>query len=76
MDQTPTSNADEEEGQDTAPSETSAEKDQPETETAPEEGGPVYLLEELSELDDADVVKIGLTALIVLHRRATGVDNE
>ena len=70
MEKMPTSSVDEAGGQDTAPSKRSVKKTQPETATEQPEG-PVYLLDELSKLPDLDLVKIGLSALAVLHQRAT-----
>ena len=73
-----TSSADEEESQDTVLSEKSASQPLPEntetpilpenTETPKDQ--PLYLIEELEQLPDLDLVKIGLAAMAVLHRRA------
>ena len=73
MDQTQTSTADEEVGQDTAPSEKSAKQTQPDTKTETEE---VYLIDEMTKLPDSDLIKIGLAAMAILHQRSDPSSNQ
>ena len=65
----PTSNVVEEERQDSAPSETSAKTDQPETET-PKEEAP-NLAEIMQGMSDYELVQVGLCVMALLHQRAT-----
>ena len=69
MTKTHTSNVDEVESQDTAPSEKSAKQTPPE-----KTDEQVYLVEEMDKLPDLDLVKIGLAAMAILHQRATAYD--
>ena len=68
MAKTHTSTADEGERTATAPSDESAKKTPPETTEASEDR--LYLIEELEQLPDYDLVKIGLAIMAVLYRRA------
>ena len=70
MDQMPTSNVDEEVAPDIAPSEKSVKPTLPETETE-EDDGRTYLIDEMGQLPDLDLLKIGLASLALLHQRAT-----
>ena len=72
MAKTDTSSVDEEVGQDTAPSEKSASQTPPEITATGDEK--LYLTEEMDQLPDLDLVKIGLVAMAILHKRASAFD--
>ena len=74
MDQMPTSNADEQENPDTAPSKQSAKATPPETETEDQEK--IYLIEEMAKLPDKDLIRLGLAAMALLHQRILDMEEK
>jgi hypothetical protein len=76
MDQMPTSNADEPENPDTAPSKKSAKTTPPETATDAEDQEKLYLIEEMAKLPDKDLIRLGLAAMALLHQRILDMEGE
>ena len=74
MDQTPTSNVDEQESPDTAPSSKSAKTTPPEMETDEQEK--LYLIEEMAKLPDRDLIRLGLASMALLHQRILDIEEE
>ena len=74
MDQMPTSNADEPENPDTAPSKKSAKTTPPETATEDQEK--LYLIEEMAKLPDKDLIRLGLAAMALLHQRILDMEEK